>query len=330
MNPDSLREDLLRIEGLDVAFETLAGRAVAVEGVSLRVSAGEWVCIVGESGSGKSQTLLSILGLSAADGRVSGSAEFRGKQLIGMSARELNRIRGCEIAFVFQDPMTALTPHLRIGTQLAEVVKRRHGVGGRTAWERGVEMLRRVRIRDPERRAQDYPHQLSGGMRQRVMIAMALLAEPRLIIADEPTTALDMTVQAEIVDLLKELGAATGVAIILVTHDMGLVADVAGRVVVMYAGRIVEEGSVESVLGDPRHPYTVGLLAAVPRFDRRADTGLKTVPGQPPEPGASRVGCLFAPRCGLCIERCAHEYPTLRETGGRRLACHVVNEAIRS
>jgi ABC-type dipeptide/oligopeptide/nickel transport system ATPase component len=258
---------LLEIRALTVGYSTPQGAVSAVAGVDLDIGAGECVGIVGESGSGKTQLLLSILGLLPPQARVSGSVRYRGTELLGLNASALNRIRGARIAVVFQDPMTALNPYLRVSEQLAEVARLHCGLSRRTAAARAVSMIEAVHIGEPARRARQYPHELSGGMRQRIMIAMALMAEPEIILADEPTTALDVTVQAQVLSLLQELRERTGAALVLVTHDLGVVAQLADRIGVMRAGQIVELAGCEALFARPNHSYTRALLAAVPRLD---------------------------------------------------------------
>jgi ABC-type dipeptide/oligopeptide/nickel transport system ATPase component len=258
---------LLEVNNLSVSFRRGQARIEAVRGVSFALEQGETLGIVGESGSGKSQTVLGMLGLTDANGQVAGSARLGGEELVGMAPRALGRIRGSRVAMIFQDPMTSLNPHLRVGTQMAEVLATHKGLPGRAAWSRCAEMLEQVRINDPLRRLQQYPHELSGGMRQRVMIAMSLLCEPEILIADEPTTALDVTVQAEILDLMRGLRERYRMAMILITHDLGIVAGNCDRVLVMRDGSIVESGDAAEIFYSPQQAYTRQLLAAVPRLD---------------------------------------------------------------
>jgi oligopeptide transport system ATP-binding protein len=314
---------LLAVEGLSVEFATDDGPLRAVEGASFALAAGETLGIVGESGSGKTQLFLSILGLLAANGRVSGSAKLEGDELIGLAPHALNAIRGSRVAMVFQDPMTALNPYLTIGTQLAEVLVAHQGMGWREARAESARMMDRVRIPDAERRLASYPHELSGGMRQRATIAMALLCAPEILIADEPTTALDVTIQAEILALLAEIIRDAHMAAIFVSHDLGAVAGLADRVLVMYAGRIVEEGPVDDIFARPRHPYTEGLLRSTPRLDVARIEALVGIPGQPPSLRHLPPGCAFWPRCPRVMDRCRVERPELLAAGpGRRKACH--------
>jgi peptide/nickel transport system ATP-binding protein len=318
---------LLDVRGLKTYFFTRDGVVRAVDGVSFSVMRGETLAIVGESGCGKSVTSLSILRLIASPpGRtVEGSVVFEGRNLLELSEAEMRKVRGDAISMIFQEPMTSLNPVLTIGRQIAEVLILHRGLSREDAMRSAVEMLRLVKIPEPERRVGEYPHQLSGGMRQRVMIAMALACEPRLLIADEPTTALDVTIQAQILDLMRELKARTGAAIMLITHDLGVVAEMAQRVVVMYAGRKVEEGPVEALFANPRHPYTRGLLDSIPKLgaaSRGAGTRLTEIAGTVPSLSESIVGCAFAPRCAYATVRCQNEYPPFEEKiPGHGAAC---------
>ena len=313
---------VLELDGLTVRFATPDGEVSAVSDLNLVVDPGERVAVVGESGSGKSQAFLACLGLLARNGRATGQVRFHGEQLLGLPAAALNEIRGARVAMVFQDPMTCLTPHLTIGLQLTEVLVLHKRMDADSARKRAIEVLEQVRMPEAEKRMQQYPHELSGGMRQRVMIAMALLCEPELLIADEPTTALDVTVQAQILGLFEELCAQHDMGLILITHDLGIVAGLCDRVVVMYAGRIVEEGAVRDLFRAPAHPYTVGLLRSTPRLDQAYGEVLKTIPGQPPNLQALPSGCAFRARCDRAIARCASEWPPLETYGPkRRVAC---------
>ncbi len=320
---------LLDIDGIVVDFSTRAGDARVLDHVSLDVAEGEILGIVGESGCGKSMTALSIMGLvPQPPGRLtSGSIRLAGRELVGLPESELCDIRGKEIGMIFQEPMSSLNPVLTVGEQIAESVRLHEGASPRAAMARAVEMLRAVEIPEADLRAKAYPHQLSGGMRQRVMIAIALACRPRVLIADEPTTALDATVQAQIFDLLQDLQRDMGTAIVLITHDMGAVAELADRVAVMYAGRVVEKGAVGTVLSDPRHPYTRGLIACVPHLEPdppAVRAPLLEIPGVVPALTDLGRGCAFAPRCGSRIARCDAEKPPLEAMdGGHLTACWV-------
>jgi peptide/nickel transport system ATP-binding protein len=317
---------LLAIENLKTHFYTRDGVVRAVDGVSYAVNAGETLAVVGESGCGKSVTALSILRLVASPpGRiVDGAIRFQGVDLLTLSEAEMRAIRGNKISMIFQEPMTSLNPVLTVSYQIAETLRLHQGLDAAAAGRRAVEMLRLVRIPEAEHHARDYPHQLSGGMRQRVMIAMALACNPKLLIADEPTTALDVTIQAQILDLMRELKATTGAAIVLITHDLGVVAEMAQRVVVMYAGRKVEEAPVRALFSKPHHPYTLGLLASVPRLGaalgRLAPERLVEIPGTVPSLRDPIVGCAFAPRCSFVTERCRRETPPLEIKSAAHLA----------
>jgi peptide/nickel transport system ATP-binding protein/oligopeptide transport system ATP-binding protein len=322
---------LLEIEGLKTHFTTGEGVVRAVDGVSLALQRGEVIGVVGESGSGKSVMSLSVLGLIPnPPGRiVAGAIRFRQggtkvTDLAKASEKTMQSIRGDRIAMIFQDPMTSLNPYLRVGDQLDEVLELHLGLRGAAARKRSVEMLASVGIPAPDERAKDYPHQLSGGMRQRVMIAMALLCEPELLIADEPTTALDVTIQAQILELIRERKEATGMGIILITHDLGVVARVADRVAVMYAGRIVEEGPATAIFDDPRHPYTIGLARSIPRLDAPKGEKLLPIRGMPPSLARVPPGCPFHPRCDHVLPVCDKEVPGERVAGvvGHRVRCH--------
>ncbi len=302
---------LLNITQLEVTFHSETGLINAVHGVDFNLQPGERLAIVGESGSGKSQLMNAMLGLLAHNGKASGSATFAGEELIGASERQLNRIRGHDIGMIFQNPMTALNPFLRIGTQLTEVLRQHRSVSRRAAREAAAAMLERVRIPEPGRRLRQYPHELSGGMRQRVMIAMALICEPRLVIADEPTTALDVTIQTDILQLLSELSAEQ--SLIFISHDLPLAAGLCDRAAVMYAGRIVELGSIDEIFRHPAHPYTRALLRATPGQPGQQHEPLFTIPGQPPDPSALPTGCAFHPRCQAAQKQCREQTPVLRE-----------------
>ena len=317
MNP------LLAISDLSVTFATERGQVQALNGVSLSLDAGETLAVVGESGSGKSVTALSILGLLGDSGRVSdGSIEFDGEDLTKVSGQRLREIRGNQIAFIFQEPMSSLNPVLTIGTQVAEPIWLHHKKSWSEAFEQAGELLQRVAIPDAVKRLEDYPHQFSGGMRQRVMIAMALACQPKLIIADEPTTALDVTVQAQILSLLKNLTKEANSSLILITHDLGVVARYADNVAVMYGGRVIETASARELYKNPQHPYTEGLMASIPKLDGDPGSRLYTIEGQPPDLSNLPSGCSFHPRCPYAQDKCTMTKPTLSEVAPNHLrAC---------
>jgi oligopeptide/dipeptide ABC transporter ATP-binding protein len=321
-------EPLLRVEDLSTWFHTTDGVARAVDGVSFDIREGETVGLVGESGSGKSVTALSLLRLIDPPGRieVGSRIRFEGRDLLTIEEEAMRRVRGNRIAMVFQEPMTALNPVFTVGDQVAEVARIHGGASRREAWERAVEMLHAVGIPDPRQRSRSYPHQLSGGMRQRVLIAMALVMNPALLVADEPTTALDVTIQAQILELLADLQSRLGLAILLITHDLGVVAEVASRVLVMYGGQVVEQATVRELFANPRHPYTRGLLEAMPRLGQSRDR-LAVIPGIVPPSTAWPSGCRFRDRCGFAWDRCAAEAPPAYPVAGRHDArCHLVDE----
>jgi peptide/nickel transport system ATP-binding protein len=307
-----LTQPLLEVRDLSVRFDTDEGTVHAVDRMSLELAPRQVLGIVGESGCGKSVTALSILGLLPKTATVTGSARFEGAELLGASRSRLRKIRGREISFVFQEPMTSLNPVLRIGNQIEEVLREHMDLSRAGARQRAVELLDLVHIPDPHRRVSEYPHQLSGGMRQRVMIAMALACDPKILIADEPTTALDVTIQAGILDLLRELRERLGTAIILITHNLGVVADLADRVVVMYAGRKAEEAPVGELFAHPQHPYTMGLLGAVPRAGAARNGRLQEIPGRVPSLAELPGHCAFADRCPRADEQSWSEVPALR------------------
>ncbi len=315
---------LLDVRDLRVRFRTDSGEVAAVNDVGFALDSGETIGIVGESGSGKSQILMAIMGLLAKNGEATGRVMLRGEEILGKDEAGLDRLRGQVMSMIFQDPMTSLNPFLRVSTQLTEVLVKHRGMTRTEALARAIEMLDRVAIPDAARRIRLYPHEFSGGMRQRVMISMALLCQPALLFADEPTTALDVTVQAQILDLLKELTRTMGTAVVLVTHDLGVVASICDRVIVLYGGRIMESGPVDDIFADPLHPYTRGLLASMPRLDERSHGTLATIAGQPPSLARETPGCPFAPRCALAEPVCRDARPEIQRRDARTLACHRV------
>jgi len=315
------KSPILQVDGLNTTFYRNGRALPALRDVSFSVARGEVLGLVGESGSGKSVTLRSIIGLAHRYGDVSGQVCWQGRDLVGMSDRALRQIQGREIAMIFQEPMTSLNPLLTVGLQLQETLRAHTDLSRNARRDRAIEMLELVGIPSAAQRLKDYPHQFSGGMRQRVMIAIALAAEPRLLLADEPTTALDVTIQAQILDLILRLAQDMDMGVVLVTHDLGVVAQTCDAVAVMYAGRIVEQGPVKDVLRAPRHPYTVGLMRSVPE-NLPPRTPLYSVPGVPPGLEALPSGCAFAPRCMACIAACEQDRPALSSiTDGRQVAC---------
>jgi len=310
----------LNVEELKVSYGQQAVEAVA--GASLKIASAECVGVVGESGSGKTQLFMAAMGLLPRSARVSGRVQFQGNELLGADAGAIGRFRGSKLTMIFQDPMTALTPHLTIGTQLAEVLVTHRGATWKEARNAAGCMLERVRVPEPRRRLDQHPHELSGGMRQRVMLAMSLLCEPVLLIADEPTTALDVTIQAEIIELLREVRREFGLAIALISHDLAVIASLAERIYVMYAGRVVEEAAAEVLFRRPRHPYTAELLQCIPVLSGPRLLRLPTIAGQPPRPGEKLEACPFAPRCPRAAERCRTERPALRGSPASQVACH--------
>lgn len=313
---------LLQVNNLNVEFTTHDGLVKAVDDVSFSLNAGEALAIVGESGSGKTQTILSIMGLLSSNGTASGEALFKGRNLLQLPPRVLNTIRGKQIAMIFQDPMTSLNPYLRISTQMTEVLHLHEGMSRADARQRALEMLDLVKIPDARNRLDRYPHEFSGGMRQRVVIAMALLCRPELIIADEPTTALDVTVQAQILDLMDDIRREFNTAIIMITHDLGVVANLCDQVLVMYAGSIMERGSLEDVFNHPLNPYTLGLLRSVPQPEQARGEPLYSIPGNPPVGAEILGGCPFRARCEFRFERCSQKPALLEAEPGHWKACH--------
>lgn len=313
----------LAIENLSVDFTLKRTAIAAVREVSFSVAPGECVGIVGESGSGKTQVFMAAMGLLAKNARASGSVRFEGREILALPPAVLNDVRGSKLSMIFQDPMTSLTPHLKIGTQLAEVLVCHAQMSWQDAEQAAQRMLERVRIPEPKRRLGQYPHELSGGMRQRVMIGMSLLCEPSLVIADEPTTALDVTVQAQIIDLLRAMRHEFGTAIALISHDLGVVAGLVDRVLVMYAGRVVESANLAELLRRPRHPYTAELLKCVPNLSSPRLERMPSLPGQPPDAARPISGCAFAARCPYAADRCRAERPLLQDmAGATQVACH--------
>lgn len=320
-----VEQPILSVRGLRTEFHAAAGVSVAVDDVSYDVAAGETLAIVGESGSGKSVTALSIMGLIPdPPGRVTrGEVLYQGRDLLRLDERAMESVRGRELAMIFQEPMTSLNPVHSIGRQMTEGIRHHLELDSSEAWHRALDMLRRVHIPAPESRMKEYPHQLSGGMLQRVMIAMALSCDPRVLLADEPTTALDVTIQAQVLEILRELQQEFGTAIVLITHDMGVVAETADRVIIMYAGRKVEEGTVKAIFRNPRHPYTRGLLGALPKLGQAGPVGSKAlneIPGIVPALTELPEGCRFAARCTYAMERCRRQYPLFEEKRPRQWA----------
>ena len=325
-------QNVLEVTNLGVQFSTLDGVVYAVNGMNYTLAKGETLGIVGESGSGKSQSVLALLGLLAKNGRATGSARFRGQDLLALPEAELNAVRGNQIAMIFQDPMTSLNPYLTVERQMTEVLELHKGLSRKAARTRAIQFLDAVKIPEAARRIDMYPHEFSGGMRQRVMVAMALLCEPEVLIADEPTTALDVTVQAQILALLRELQRDFGTAIIMITHDLGVVAGLCDQVMVLYGGRVMEQSKAHHIFHRPTHPYTQGLLHAVPRMDRD-DEELVAIPGAPPNMARPPKGCPFSERCGLADAECAERLPALAPLpdDDRTLrACHKAVDTVQS
>jgi len=315
----------LEVENLHVRFDTDEGSVLAVNGVSFALQAGEVLALVGESGCGKSMTAMAVLGLLPPTATPSGSIRLEGRDISGLSQRELRAIRGREISMIFQEPMTSLNPVFTVGHQIGEVLRRHEGLSRKQARARAIELLDLVRIPSAPTRVDEYPHQMSGGMRQRVMIAMAVACNPKVLLADEPTTALDVTIQAQILDIMRDLRHELGTSIVMITHDLGVVADIADRVVVMYAGHVAETGTVDAVFANPQHPYTVGLLGSVPRPDlvlADVQDRLAEIPGVVPTLRQPPTECVFAPRCPRADQSCLTRMPELTETApGQRAAC---------
>jgi oligopeptide/dipeptide ABC transporter ATP-binding protein len=313
---------LLRIENLRTWFHTRAGLLRAVDGVDLTVHAGRTLCLAGESGSGKSLTALSVLRLVEPPGRIEPGSriELAGRDVLGLDRAGLRRLRGNDVAMIFQEPMSSLNPVFTVGNQITEAIRLHRDVSAAEARDRAIEMLRLAGIPAPDKRMRDYPHELSGGMRQRAMIAMALSCEPKLLIADEPTTALDVTIQAQILELLADLCDRLDMAVLLITHDFGVVAEMGDDVAIMYAGRIVEQGSVDDVLDSPQHPYTEALLRSIPRIGMTQDERLHVIRGNVASPARRPAGCAFAPRCDYAFDRCSED-PPLFAVANQRSAC---------
>ena len=324
-----MSEKLLDVKNLHTSFFTHLGEVQAIRDVSFGLDKGEIIGIVGESGSGKSVTSLSIMGLLAYPGRVKdGEILFNGEDLLKKKKSEMRKIQGDHIAMIFQDPMTSLNPLFKIGDQITEAILTHHKIKKEDAKKRALEMLRLVGIPSPEKRFHSYPHEFSGGMRQRAMIAMALSCEPELLIADEPTTALDVTIQAQILELMEDIRAKKNTGILMITHDLGVVAEMCSRVVVMYAGRIVEEAPVQELFADPKHPYTQGLIGSVPKLGSGVES-LPSIPGSVPDLSVMPKGCKFAPRCKYAMDICHQQEPELadiNEAGTRKCRCHLLNK----
>ena len=319
---------LLSVKNLSTEFPVKKGIVRAVEDVSFDVDQGQILAIVGESGSGKSVTSLSIMGLLAEPGHVAGgSMEFEGKDLATLSEKQYRELRGNDMAMIFQEPMTSLNPVYRVGNQIVEAIRTHEKVSKAEAKARAVDLLRKVGIPSPEARINDYPHQMSGGMRQRVMIAMALACNPKLLIADEPTTALDVTIQAQILDLLRRLRDDTGMAVLLITHDLGVVSETADRVVVMYCGQVVEEAEVRTLFDHPMHPYTLGLLKSIPRLEDDDSKRLYMIKGMVPNPLEMPPGCHFSDRCDSCMDICREKIPNLVDIDGHKVRCFLYENA---
>lgn len=319
-----MEKSILSVTDLKATFNTADGLVDAVHGVSFEVFKGEVLGFVGESGAGKSQVFMSIMGILASNGKASGSVLFNDQEILGLPLEKLNSIRGDKLSMIFQDPMTSLNPYLTISKQMSEVLVQHQGLSWNDAHIKSLEMLDCVKIPEAKMRSKMYPHELSGGMRQRIMIAMALLCKPDILIADEPTTALDVTVQAQILDLMLDLRKDFGTSIIMITHDLGVVAQVCDRVHVMYGGRILEKGDVNQIFYNPIHPYTKGLLNSTPRIDEKTNESLVAIPGHPPTLGQFSKGCAFQDRCDFCMPKCLEVRPLLKPTySGGSVACHL-------
>ncbi|MFM2486206.1 ABC transporter ATP-binding protein [Celerinatantimonas yamalensis] len=319
-------DTILEIKNFSIEFETPEGQVLAVSNMNVALKKGQSLGVVGESGSGKTQTFLALMGLLAKNGRCSGQASFYGHDLLQMSVEQLNQIRGVKMSMIFQDPMTSLNPYLRVSRQMTEVLIEHKNYNKKDALEKAIHMLDLVGIPDPSRRIHMYSHEFSGGMRQRVMIAMALLCEPDLLIADEPTTALDVTIQAQILELLDELKQKLGMSIVIITHDLGVVAGLCDQVMVMYGGRVAEHGDVQQIFYHPQHPYTQGLLQSMPSLVSELDQALYSIPGHPPNLQSLPAGCAFNPRCAKCIDACSQTQPELLAVAsGTMVACHHVH-----
>ena len=314
---------ILDVKNLSVAFETPEGTVQAVNGVNLSVSPGECLGIVGESGSGKSQTFLAVFGLLADNAKTHGSVTFEGEEILNAPVTQLNRLRGDKMSMIFQDSITGLTPHMKVGQQMSEVLTEHRGLSQQDANKQALEIMEVVQIPQADRRFHMYPHEFSGGMRQRIMIAQALLCRPSLLVADEPTTALDVTVQASIISLFRKLKEHTQSSIVIITHDLGVIAGLSDRVAVMYGGRLVETAPVETIFERPCHPYTQGLIASMPRVDLDVTDELPTIPGQPPDLLRLPPGCVFSERCSYAMEKCRGPIPSMRGIGHKHdVACY--------
>ncbi|MGO0308510.1 ABC transporter ATP-binding protein [Endozoicomonas acroporae] len=325
MNENSI---ILEVKNLNTRFDTPDGEVAAANEISFTLKKGESLGVVGESGSGKTQIFMALMGLLAKNGKTTGEAIFKGQNILGLPVKELNKVRGVSLSMIFQDPMTSLNPYLKVSRQMTEVLIEHQGMSQKKALERSIEMLELVGIPEARKRVHMYPHEFSGGMRQRVMIAIALLCEPDLLIADEPTTALDVTIQAQILDLLHDLKDKLGMSIVMITHDLGVIASMCDHVMVMYGGRVVETGSVQALFSDAKHPYTRGLLQSMPRIDGDHNEDLYAIPGQPPNLQALPQGCAFQPRCQYATNLCQQERPQTTEfDAGRTASCHQLSSA---